>query len=406
VPLALAGGRKLRGNRVAILTSTGGAGTLVSDNLGLLNFVTPPPDPQTADRLQALLPGDQAVLDRNPVDLTLAGLQPPVLRGAVEALLDSASYDALAIIVGSSGVGAPELMTDAIQAGLDRNDKPVVAYVSARAPQATALLTARGVPAFSAPESCAVALDAMRRTAGWIPPRQAQGATLPLPSEVPSGTLDEAQAKALFAHYGVPCARERVVVSTAQAEAAASELGDKVVLKILSADVTHKSDVGGVLLGVEADGITEGMTTMAATVERLAGVRPTRFLVQEMVEGGVELILGMRRDPLGSVILLGAGGTTTEVFKDTTLRLLPPGGGLSADQALEMVRELKSWSLLDGFRGRPKADVGALVTAIVAFSNMIASLGSRLIEAEINPIFVLPAGRGAWAADGVAVLSQ
>jgi succinyl-CoA synthetase beta subunit len=268
-------------------------------------------------------------------------------------------------------------------------------------------MTASGVPAFSAPESCAVALDAMRIAAGWTPPHQAQATTLaPPPSGLPSGTLDEAQSKALFAHYGVPCARERVVASAAQAEAAARELGGKVVLKILSADITHKSDVGGVLLGVAADGIAEAMTTMAVNVERNSDVRPSRFLVQEMIAGGVELILGMRRDPLGSVILLGAGGTATELFKDTTLRLLAPGRGLSADEALQMVRELKSWPLLDRFRGRPKADVDALIEAIVAFSNMVASLGSRLTEAEINPVFVLPVGRGAWAADGVVVLSH
>jgi acyl-CoA synthetase (NDP forming) len=406
IPLALSTERKLRGNRIAILTSTGGAGTLVSDNLGLSKFDTPAPDAETASRLQALLPGDQAVLDRNPVDVTLAGLQPAVLRGAVEALLDSTSYDALAIIVGSSGVGAPELMADAIRASLGRNDKPVVAFVSPHAPQAMALMTASGVPAFSAPESCAVALDAMRTAADWTRPHQAEATTLAPPSGLPSGTLDEAQSKALFAHYGVPCARERVVASAAQAEAAARELGGKVALKILSADITHKSDVGGVLLGVAADGIAEGMTAMAANVERHSGVRPSRFLVQEMIAGGIELILGMRRDPLGPVILLGAGGTATELFKDTTLRLLPPGRGLSADEALEMVRELKSWPLLDGFRGRPKADVGALIEAIVAFSNMVASLGSRLVEAEINPVFVLAAGRGAWAADGVVVLSH
>jgi acyl-CoA synthetase (NDP forming) len=406
IPLALSTERKLRGNRVAILTSTGGAGTLVSDNLGLKKFDTPAPDAQTAVRLQALLSGDQAVLDRNPVDVTLAGLQPAVLRGAVEALLDSTSYDALAIIVGSSGVGAPELMADAIRPSLGRSDKPVVAFVSPHAPQAMALMTASGVPAFGAPESCAVALDAMRTAARWTPPPEAQATTLSPPSCLPSGTLDEAQSKALFTHYGVPCARERVVASAAQAEAAVRELGGKVALKILSADITHKSDVGGVLLGVAADGIAEGMATMAANVERHSGVRPAQFLVQEMIGGGVELILGMRRDPLGPVILLGAGGTATEIFKDTTLRLLQPGRGLSADEALEMVRELKSWPLLDGFRGRPKADVGALVEAIVAFSNMVASLGSRLAEAEINPVFVLAAGRGAWAADGVVVLSH
>jgi hypothetical protein len=123
-----------------------------------------------------------------------------------------------------------------------------------------------------------------------------------------------------------------------------------------------------------------------------------------MVSGGTELILGMHRDPLGTAILLGMGGVTAELFKDTTMRLLPPEGGLGRKDALAMARELKTWPLLDGFRGRPKADVEALVDAIVAFSRMAAQLGNRLVEAEINPIFVLPQGLGVLAADGVVVL--
>jgi hypothetical protein len=134
-------------------------------------------------------------------------------------------------------------------------------------------------------------------------------------------------------------------------------------------------------------------------------VRPRRFLVQEMVGGGTELILGMHRDPLGTAILLGMGGITAELFKDTTMRLLPLQGGLSREDALSMAHELKTWPLLDGFRGRPKADVEALVDAIVAFSDMAARLGERLLEAEINPVFVLPQGQGVRAADGVVVLA-
>ena len=105
-----------------------------------------------------------------------------------------------------------------------------------------------------------------------------------------------------------------------------------------------------------------------------------------------------------AVILLGAGGTATEIFKDTTMRLLRPDSALTSADAIEMARDLKSWPLLDGYRGRPKADVGALADAIVAFSAMVASLGDRLIEAEINPIFVLPQGQGARAADGIVVI--
>jgi len=103
-------------------------------------------------------------------------------------------------------------------------------------------------------------------------------------------------------------------------------------------------------------------------------------------------------------VLLGMGGVTAELLKDTTLRMLPPHG-LSRDQAAALVRELKTWPLLDGFRGRPKADTEALVTAIVAFSRMAAQLGDRLLEAEANPVFVLPEGQGVRAADGVVVLA-
>ena len=406
IACALAGGRKLRGNRVAVLTSTGGAGTLVSDSLGVSGFDTPAPDAETAAALRALQTGDHAALDRNPIDVTLAGLQPKLLRGAIEVLLASPSYDALAIIVGSSGVAQPELMADAIQQCLPLSDKPVVAYVSPHAPAATALLTERGVPAFAAAESCTAALAGMLHASRW---QAAQEETIPSArttvDDLPSGSLDEAQAKQLFARFGVPCARERIVQGPGEAENAARELGGRVVLKILSREITHKSDVGGVAVNLTVEDVGARLGAMADAVHAQARVRPDRFLVQEMVAGGTELILGMHRDALGTAILLGMGGVTAELFKDTTMRLLPPRGGLSRDEALSMAQELKTWPLLDGFRGRPKADVEALVAAIVAFSRMAAQLGERLVEAEINPLFVLAAGQGVRAADGVAVLA-
>jgi acyl-CoA synthetase (NDP forming) len=125
-----------------------------------------------------------------------------------------------------------------------------------------------------------------------------------------------------------------------------------------------------------------------------------------MVLDGIEIILGMHRDVLGVAILLGMGGVTAELLQDTTLRLLPSKGGLSDQTALEMVMSLKTWPLLDGYRGRPKADVKALVKAIVAFSTMVATLGDRLLEAEINPLFVLEQGLGVKAADGIVVLGD
>ena len=404
IPAALATGRVLRGNRVAILTSTGGAGTLVSDSLGVSGFDTPAPDAETAARLRALQTGDHAALDRNPIDVTLAGLQPDLLRGAIMALLDSPSYDALAIIVGSSSLAMPELMAGAIRDCLPSSDKPVIAYVSPHAPEVAAILTQAGVPAFAAAESCTVALDGMLRRTRWVEHEGSTGETTVPVGDLRAGSLDEAEAKQLFARFGVPCARETVVSTAAEAEKAAAAFEGRVVLKVLSGEITHKSDVGGVAVNLTADQVGARLTAMTTEVARKAGIVPTRFLVQEMVAGGTEMILGMHRDPLGTAILLGMGGVTAELFKDTTMRMLPESGGLGREQALEMLHELKTWPLLDGFRGRPKADVDALVTAIVAFSRMTAQLGERLIEAEINPVFVLPEGQGVRAADGVVVL--
>ncbi|RDK04940.1 acetate--CoA ligase family protein [Cupriavidus lacunae] len=409
IPAALATGRVLHGNRVAVLTSTGGAGTLVSDSLGVSGFETPAPDAATADRLRALQKGDHAALDRNPIDVTLAGLQPDLLRGAIRALLASPSYDAVAIIVGSSGLAMPDLMANAIRDCLPESDKPVLAYVSPHAPQVAAVLNQRGVPAFSAPESCAVALGAMLAAGQLKSLTPTQGAAVRAnidTSDLQRGSLDEAAAKQLFARFGLPGVREVVVTDADAAARAARDLGDRVVLKILSSTITHKSDIGGVAVNVAPQDIPARLARMADDVKAHTGDAPTRFLVQEMVSGGVELILGMHRDALGTAILLGMGGVTAELFQDTTMRLLPPSGGLSRDEALSMIRDLKTWPLLDGYRGRPKADVEALADAIVAFSVMTASVGTRLVEAEINPVFVLPAGQGVRAADGVVVIGE
>lgn len=405
IPAVLAAGRKLGGKRVAVLTSTGGAGTIVSDCLGVAGFETPAPDAETAAQLAALQSGSHANLDRNPVDLTLAGLHPDILRGAIRTLLASPSYDALIIIAGSSAVGSPALLADAAHDCLGLSDKPIIAYVSPHAPNVGAVLTARGVPAYTSAESCASALSGL-----LVATQSSQGGIAkPIESRVdisdfPAGSLDEAQAKALFARFGIPVVNERIVETSMQAESSARELGGRVVLKILSGEITHKSDLGGVAVNLAPDTIGARLTAMAADVEAATGRRPRRFLVQEMVSGGTELILGVHRDALGTAVLLGMGGVTAELFKDTTMRLLPPQGGLSREEALAMLHDLITWPLLDGFRGRPKADVEALVSTIVAFSLMAAQLGERLIEAEINPVFVLPAGQGVRAADGVVVL--
>ena len=409
IPAALSSGRVLKGKRVAILTSTGGAGTLVADSLGEWGFETPVPDEKTAERLRALQPGDQAVLDRNPIDVTLAGLQPDLLRGAISALLDSPSYDALILILGSSSLSMPDLMAGAVRDCMQTSDKPVIAYVSPHAPIAGALMTKLGVPAFSQPESCSVALSSMlhaNNLRGGIT-ETGSAATLPAGLDIASlhGSLNEFQAKNLFSAFGIAGVREVVVEAANPNLAALKDLGDKCVLKILSNEITHKTEVGGVALNVAIADVPSKLISMAAEVKEKSGSTIKEFLVQEMASGGMEFMVGVHQDPLGTAILVGMGGVTAELFKDTSMRLISPGKSLSKQEVLEMLQELKTWPLLNGYRGRPQCDVDALVKAIMQFSEMVAAVGDRLVECEINPIFVFAQGKGVKAADGIAVLN-
>ena len=404
IPAALAPRRRLRGRRIAVLTSTGGAATLVADSAGLAGFETPPPDEATAERLRGLDIRD-AVLDRNPIDVTLAGLRPDLFRSAIGTLLQSPTYDAVTVIVGSSGLGQPDLVAGPVTEALGQSDKPLLVFVSPEAPDILRHLNRNGVPAFAAPESCAAAFSAMLRVGAATGQDGAEVAPAAGPApdvgDLGSGSLNEAESKALFARFGLPVAREMAVATPAAAEAAARQLGGPVVLKILSRHILHKTEVGGVAVGVKPEEVAGRCEAMAAAVRRATAKEIEGFLVQELVQGGTELILGFHRDPqLGPTILLGMGGVTTELFKDTAIRLLPVG----RSDAASMVDELKSGALLKGFRGRPKGDLDALASAIMAFSRMALTLGERLIEAEINPLFVLPEGQGVRAADGLVVL--
>lgn len=404
IPAALAPRRRLQGRRIAVLTSTGGAATLVADSAGLAGFETPPPDEATAERLRGLDIRD-AVLDRNPIDVTLAGLRPDLFRSAIGTLLQSPTYDAVTVIIGSSGLGQPDLVAGPVVEALGQSDKPLLVFVSPEAPGILRHLNRNGVPAFAAPESCAAAFSAMLSVGAGADQDPADiepmAATAPGVTDLGSGSLNEAESKALFARFGVPVAREMAVATPAAAEQAARQLGGPVVLKILSRHILHKTEVGGVAVNVKPEEVAGRCEAMAAAVKRVTDKEIEGFLVQELVQGGAELILGFHRDPqLGPTILLGMGGVTTELFKDTAIRLPP----ISRHDTISMVDELKSGALLKGFRGRPKGDLDALASAIMAFAGMALALGERLVEAEINPLFVLPEGQGVRAADGLVVL--
>ncbi len=404
IPLALARGVALRGRRLAIITSTGGAASLLADAAGAGGFELPPPDAATAGKLAALAI-EGATLDRNPIDVTLAGVKSETFRTVLAAVMASATYDAVAVVLGSSALREPETVGAPLRACAAAGDKPVVGFASPDAPQLLRTLNRAGVPTFAAPESCAAALAALRRVGARERIERAIGAPAVIADDVRAslrpGALDEAESKRLFARFGIAVTREIVAATPGEAAAAAAAFPGNVVLKILSRHVLHKSDAGGVALDVAPEGVARACSEMAERFRTRTGHEPEGFLVQELVRDGVELILGFHHDPqLGPVILLGMGGVAAELLHDTALRLAP----VSRRDVREMIDELATSALLKAFRGRPAADVEALIDAVVAFAAMIGSIGDVLAEAEINPLFVLPQGRGVVAADGVVVV--
>lgn len=403
---ALTTKRTLKGNRIAVLTSTGGAGTLVADSLGVAGFETPAPDASTAQSLRDLQQGDEAALDRNPIDVTLAGLDPVLLRAIIRTVLASPQYDALVVVVGSSSLAMPDLVADAIRDCLGDSEKPILAYVSPHAPNVVSVLESRGIPALLNPESCAVAFKAMEAMTVSLPVfqplRQAPSLELITNQE---GALNEFEAGQLFGHFGISSANTQVVHTAQEAVKAALKMTGPVVLKVLSSEILHKSEAGGVRLGLTAETLPQAFDKMKMDVYAHTGVEANAFIVQPMLRAPMELIIGMHKDPLGNALMVGMGGVTAELMNDSVLCLMPSGMIVTDELALDLLKQLKSWPLLDGYRGKPKLDIASAVKAITGFSTMIAALGNRLLEAEINPLFVMEAGQSVLAADAVVVFA-
>ena len=405
IPLTLSRGRALKGRRLAIITSTGGSASVLADAAGLLGFETPPPDEATSAKLKALAI-EGATLDRNPIDVTLAGVKSNTLRTILGLVMASPNYDAVAVVLGSSALREPETVGEPLRECAAASGKPVVGFVSPDAPHLLRTLNLAGVPTFAAPESCAAALAALRRAGEATRIDSVSEASVPAIRDemkplLRSGALNEAESKQLLARFGIPITREIVAKTPAEAEAAAKTFAGNVVIKVLSRDILHKSEAGGVAVNIAPENVGRVCTQIAERFFAATQHKPEGFLVQELIASGVELILGFHHDAqLGPIILLGMGGIAAELYRDTSLRLAP----VARRDANEMIDELKTAALLKGFRGRPIVDIEALIDAIVALSNMIGAIGDELQEAEINPLFVLPRGHGVVAADGVVIV--
>lgn len=400
VPAGLALAPPLRGRRIAILTHTGGAAGLVADVCGLAGFDTPAPSADTANKLGAILQDDGFAPDRNPVDLTLAGLDPEIVYRAIMTLSASGEYDAIVPVVGSSSVGRPYMVADPVIRAEATERIPLIVYTSPHAPAIIARLNGEGVPAFDTPEACAAVLSGLTAP---DEPRSSRNTALIEPETLPdrSGAFNEFEAKCVFADFGIPPVDEISVETAEQAAGAASRLGERVAIKILSRDLLHKTEIGGVRLDVAPPDAARVCKEIAESADPNGVSANEGFLIQEQVSGATEMILGFRRDPaLGPAVMIGAGGTTAELYEDVALCVLPA----PESEIRSMIASLKMYPLLEGYRGDIGADIDALAETIARFAHMCEVLGDRLVEAEINPLFVGPGKVPPRAGDGVLIL--
>jgi acetate---CoA ligase (ADP-forming) len=215
--------------------------------------------------------------------------------------------------------------------------------------------------------------------------------------------LSERDAKAWLAKHGVPVPGSALATGRAEAIEQAAAIGFPVVLKVASADITHKTDVGGVRVGLnDANAVGRAWDAIHDAVRAaMPGARIDGLLVEAMATGGLaEVLVGVSRDPVfGHVLTFGLGGVYVEVFKDVSRRLLP----LQREEADAMVREVRSFALLDGARGRPKADVTALVDLLMQVSDFVGAHAESIDEIDLNPVWVGAVGQGVKALDAVIV---
>ncbi|MFT8246691.1 acetate--CoA ligase family protein [Roseomonas sp. BN140053] len=383
---------------IGMVVSSGGNGAVTADRMVAEGLPLAEWGEDTRARLSAhFLPSHQ----NNPVDLGAhtGALGPHIFAEAVAAVADDPGVAALVYLMTPQPL-MPQT-AEAVIAARARTNKPTVFILdtSRFADEVREQLIAAGMPFVSRIDDALRVLRALVREremaalAALPAPTRPAGAG-PLPASLRDGALTEPEAKALFAAYGIPVTRERVVGDAEAAAAAAVEIGFPVVLKGVSREVVHKSDLGLVRLNLrDAAAVRDAFAAVVAALPEADAAA----VVQEMVRGEAEVILGARRDAVfGPQVLVGLGGVLVEVLRDVQLAVAPIG----PEAAEAMLRRLALWPLLEGVRGRPALDVGALCDAISRFSWLAADLGERLEDLEANPVILRAAGEGLVAVDG------
>ncbi len=391
--LAFQGGRIPKGRRIGMVTTSGGTVDLVYDYAEAQGFDLPEFSGDTLAKITSLVPAEVRVC--NPLDYGIPSSF-DVASGVCEAVLNDPKIDMLAWAETLSPKKAIWQDPEPIKRLTTLSDKPVIGFgrMNYMVPEGgLALQDAVGFPFLQGLEPTLRALDAL----GFYGERQGREIPeLPEPGGAESDLDDAALAAALDRH-GLTAPKSAFAATADEAVAAAVALGFPVALKIVSPEISHKTEVDGVRLQLgDADGVAAAAISLAEALKRTTpGAGLSGFLVQQMASG-VEVIIGARDDELyGPIILVGAGGILVELAHDVALRLLP----ITADDARAMVAELSLAKLLEGYRGRKPADHDALIGAITGLGQFYLDHRPWLADLEINPLMVGEAGRGVRAID-------
>ena len=398
LPALISGQKPAARHRVAALTTTGGGAATVIDRLGTEEIEVVPPTEAIVARLAQKKIG---ITRARLTDLTLAGARKEIYSAVLAELIASDHCDLVLAVVGSSAQFQPHIAIDPILEA-ERGGKPLAVFCAPQADQSLTLLAEAGIAGFRTPEACA---DAIRAWRDWRAPRPAPAADESRlgPARAALGgkaRLNEVEACRVFKKLGVPAAPSETITTPEQEV----KLEFPVVAKILSPEIAHKTDAGGVVVNIANAGALK--RAAAAILQSVRVKHPQArlngILVQRMEQGLAEVILGYQHDPqVGPVVMLGVGGVLAEIYRDFALRLAP----VTEEEAERMIEEVKGLAVIRGYRNLPRGDTAALARAVAAFSGL-AHLGGRVAEAEVNPLIVKPEGEGVVAVDGLLVLAE
>ena len=400
-----------QGNRVAIFTNSGGPAALASDSLANNGLTLAEISPEKQKRLaEKLNPSAQVA---NPVDM-LGGAEADEFEHCFETLREDPGVDAFLPMLVPQSLVNPADIARAIVKHANMTDKTVLACMVGEQSLAEArqVLHANAVPMSIYPEVPGKVLGAMLGYRAWLknvdphpfnlPDINRQATADRLVATV-NPVLGEADTRPIMADYGLNLVPGGFVTDADQAVALAEHLGYPVALKVVSAQILHKSDAGGIALHLDAaDAVRNAMRKMEASITASAPEAVIQgFLIQQMAPEGLEVIVGMKRDPsFGPLMMFGLGGVYVELFKDVGFGVAP----LAVDQAYGMIASTKAGQLLQGYRGGPAYDVDAVVDVIGRLSQMALDHPS-IAELEVNPLLVLPKGQGALVLDARMILS-